>query len=381
MAIGYGVDQPRTTFSDTNLAKKVIQDSILLIDTMETPFIKAFPPGSAEEKFNITLNGKEVILIEDAHRQQSGVLSATATSDSTGLAVSDASHFKIGDVILIDAEIAWVSALATATNITVTRAVAGTQATHATGTITIVTDGQVEGKTADFGPTTSVNQPSNYKQLFEDSVKVTTSQSVLAQWGVTDELQRQRDKKVKELLVHLEKACTYEVSLRSAGSATTPGFMGSLKYFITTDGNYASTTGAITKALIDARMLACYNDGYAPDTLLANPSTIQNVLDILASTTTLKITQQEVQLGMQVESIQTQWGKLKLLASRHVNKMYAWFLSSDMVGTYEYYPWSERDLGVTGLTDAKQIWGEFSLLVAAGDVAHASLYTTATTGL
>lgn len=389
MAIGYGADQPRTTYSDTNLGKRVIADAIQMITPTDTPFLSKFPPGSANGKFNVSAGrdskGTKIEWIEDDLRATSNSLALSAGTGDTTASVGDASYFAVGDLVKVDSEYIWVSAVNASTNvITVTRNVGGTQTSHAaSATLTIVSNARVEGADTTYGPTTTVDQPYNYTQILEDGVKVTRSAQKLAQYGVTDELARQRDKKLLELWRSLEKALILEdVDLRSAGSATTARFAGSLGAFITTAGNYTTSATTITKANIDTLSKDIYLDGGNPRILMCHPQTAARIRDLLDSSSFVRVSQDESTLGMRVENVVTQYHELELLPNRHMDYDYAWLLDPDYIGVYEFDPFTEYDVPVAAdVAGALRVNGEFSLVVQHGLKAHGKLYTTLSTGL
>lgn len=389
MAIGYGADQPRTTYSDTNLGKRVIADAIQMITPTDTPFLSKFPPGSANGKFNVSAGrdskGTKIEWIEDDLRATSNSLALSAGTGDTTASVGDASYFAVGDLVKVDSEYIWVSAVNASTNvITVTRNVGGTQTSHAaSATLTIVSNARVEGADTTYGPTTTVDQPYNYTQILEDGVKVTRSAQKLAQYGVTDELARQRDKKLLELWRSLEKALILEdVDLRSAGSATTARFAGSLGAFITTAGNYTTSATTITKANIDTLSKDIYLDGGNPRILMCHPQTAARIRDLLDSSSFVRVSQDESTLGMRIENVVTQYHELELLPNRHMDYDYAWLLDPDYIGVYEFDPFTEYDVPVAAdVAGALRVNGEFSLVVQHGLKAHGKLYTTLSTGL
>lgn len=389
MAIGYGADQPRTTYSDTNLGKRVIADAIQMITPTDTPFLSKFPPGSANGKFSVSAGrdskGTKIEWIEDDLRATSNSLALSAGTGDTTASVGDASYFAVGDLVKVDSEYIWVSAVNASTNvITVTRNVGGTQTSHAaSATLTIVSNARVEGADTTYGPTTTVDQPYNYTQILEDGVKVTRSAQKLAQYGVTDELARQRDKKLLELWRSLEKALILEdVDLRSAGSATTARFAGSLGAFITTAGNYTTSATTITKANIDTLSKDIYLDGGNPRILMCHPQTAARIRDLLDSSSFVRVSQDESTLGMRVENVVTQYHELELLPNRHMDYDYAWLLDPDYIGVYEFDPFTEYDVPVAAdVAGALRVNGEFSLVVQHGLKAHGKLYTTLSTGL
>lgn len=389
MAIGYGADQPRTTYSDTNLGKRVIADAIQMITPTDTPFLSKFPPGSANGKFSVSAGrdskGTKIEWIEDDLRATSNSLALSAGTGDTTASVGDASYFAVGDLVKVDSEYIWVSAVNASTNvITVTRNVGGTQTSHAaSATLTIVSNARVEGADTTYGPTTTVDQPYNYTQILEDGVKVTRSAQKLAQYGVTDELARQRDKKLLELWRSLEKALILEdVDLRSAGSATTARFAGSLGAFITTAGNYTTSATTITKANIDTLSKDIYLDGGNPRILMCHPQTAARIRDLLDSSSFVRVSQDESTLGMRVENVVTQYHELELLPNRHMDYDYAWLLDPDYIGVYEFDPFTEYDVPMAAdVAGALRVNGEFSLVVQHGLKAHGKLYTTLSTGL
>ena len=99
-------DQPKTTYSDTTAHARVISDVIQMVDPRDTPLIARLGLNGAREKFNVTLNGYKVELLEDELDPLETVAEngSTIADDATSFGVADASIFQDGHVILIDAE-------------------------------------------------------------------------------------------------------------------------------------------------------------------------------------------------------------------------------------------------------------------------------------
>ena len=385
MAIGYGADQPRTTYTDTNLNKRVISDAISMITPTDHPFLSAFTPGGANEKFNIREIGTKIEWSEDDLRAQTTAMASTAASGATSLTVADGSYFKPYDIIQVDSQFFYVSAVTQSTNTLTVVSVGGTDATHSsTATITIITSASTEGAAAAYGPTTTVNQPYNYLQTLRDAVEVTRHQEKIAKYGVASELRRQRDKKMLELWRGLEKACLLEAAdLRAAGSATTVRLMGSLAAFITTAGNYVTSATTITKANVDTASLYCHLDGGNPDILMLHPTAANRLRDTLDSSSFVRVSQDETELGMRLGRVQTQYHDLELIANRHMSNSYGWLLESAYIGVYTGDEFFEKDTGRAqeyDLAGALEILGDYSLVVQHGDLAHSRLYTTLSGG-
>src|ERR1044072_792073 len=149
-------DQPKNSYSATVNAKRIISDSIKLIDPIATPLLVALGGfNAAESKFEIRGNGTKIEWLEDTYAAISDVANqgTTITTNTTTLTVTDASIFQDGHVIRIDSEYMVVKS-ADVTNNTLevySRSFGGTNATHVTtSTIYIVGMARLEGDDADY---------------------------------------------------------------------------------------------------------------------------------------------------------------------------------------------------------------------------------------
>jgi hypothetical protein len=366
-------DQPIYSGSDTTAHKKEITDRILLIDPVDTPFIDMIGLNSANGKFRfVGAPNTTVQWLEDTMRALSGTLSATCASDATALTVSDATDFKVGDVVLIGSEKVWVAGVDTTNNtLSVTRAFAGsTAATHATGTVTIQYVARNEAANYDTGPKTDVTVNSNYTMILEETAKVSGTHDKLAQYGIASEMDYQVNKKLKELYRFLERACFY--GLRTAGSGlTSPRSMGGLDVFIT--DNTATTAAAnLVLANLEAIILSAHLDGGKPDVILTSPTRLQTIKNLYDNSSYLRVERATNEMGMVIEALATPWGRLRITASRWCPDTRIYVLQSDLIGMYEYRPFFTQDIAIGGDWLAKEIIGEYSLVVAQ-DKAHGYL--------
>ena len=121
------------TYSQTLPQKRMVTDRIIMKDPMEIVAINALGLNN-ESKFSfVNTPGKQYEWLEDTYAPKSDTINSGAwTSDSTHtqLVMDNGAYFQIGDILLIDSEYVWVSAVSTNT-LTVTRDYGGTQATHA----------------------------------------------------------------------------------------------------------------------------------------------------------------------------------------------------------------------------------------------------------
>ena len=112
-------DQPKTTYSDTTNAVRIISNVINLIDPVDTPLLAALGGLDAgKSKFKIRGNGTMIEWLEDEYAPLSDVAAqgTTITTNTTVLTVTDASIFKVGHQIQIDSEYMVVSAVDTTNN-------------------------------------------------------------------------------------------------------------------------------------------------------------------------------------------------------------------------------------------------------------------------
>lgn len=365
-------DAPKTSYSDTTNQLRIISDVINLIDPYDTPLLNALGGlDSARGKMKVRGNGTKVEWLEDAFFPTSGTMgSSTITTNATTVTVTDGSVFKAGDVILIDSEYMWVSAVS-GEDLTVTRTFGGTNATHDSGaTISIVAQSRLEGATASFDALVDITAPYNYTSVFQKGLKITGTEMVLDQYGYGDPWIYQANKGMKEMFRKVEQSIFH--GIRAAGSASTPRGMGGLGTFIT--NNSVNAGGALAKSDIDNLMEYIALDGGNPDLLVLHPSIANDLRGLLDSSSFVRVEQSNSEFGMvPITRVNTQYGSLRMVEDRWCPLASAYVLDSSKVGLYTLRPFGWRKLGLTGDFDAAELVGELSLVVA-NDAAHGYIY-------
>lgn len=365
-------DQPKTSYSDTTNAMRVISDVINLIDPVDTPFLNAIGGlDGARNKFKVRNNGTMIEWLEDAHSPLSDVAAqgTTITTNTTTLTVTDASVFKPGHVIKIDDEYMVVSA-SDVTNNTLTvfsRSYGGTNATHATtATVSIVGVARLEGADASFSHIVDITAPYNYTQIFEEGLKIAGSEMAVDAYGYGDVWTYQANKAMPGMFRLVESALFHGV--RAAGSAVLPRSFGGLGTFIT--NNTVAAGGGIAKTHVDALAEYILLDGGNPDLFVLHPSVANDLRAILDASAFVTLTQDNTVFGMSaILGIHTQYGNLRLVESRFCPVSKAYMLDSSKVGVYSMRPFAWRKLGLLGDYEAAELVGEVSLVVA-NDAAH-----------
>ncbi len=369
-------DQPKSSYSDTTPQERVISDTILMIDPLDTPLLDAIGGlDGARSKFNLRLNGTKIEILEDemisleTTANHGGVIA----TDATTITVSDASLFKDGDVIKIDDEYMVVSG-ANVSNQQITvysRSYGGTNSTHTTtAAISVVGQARLEGDDADYRGLLQVSAPYNYTSIYQEALKVTGTAEKISQYGISNEFDHQAKKKLPDIFRRIERAIFY--GIRAAGADGSPRSFGGLEVFIT--NNKVSAGGAITKTKIDDLAEAMFADGGVPDLLVINPGPARDLKDILDTSSFVRVSQSESSLGMApVKTVTTQYGTFRILIDRWCPVAKAYALDTRKIGLYTLRPFAWKELSVSGDSHKGEVVGELSLMVA-NDKAHGYLY-------
>lgn len=369
-------DAPKTTYSDTTNAIRIISNVINLIDPVDTPLLAALGGLDAgASKFKIRGNGTMIEWLEDAYAPLTDVLvqGTTVTTNTTVFTGTDVSVLKVGHQIQIDSEYMVVSAVDTTNNTynVYSRSYGGTNATHAsTATVNIVGMARLEGAVTSFGPLVDITAPYNYTQIFQGGLYMTGTEMVVDEYGYNDAWTYQANKKIPELLRLIEKTLFHGV--RAAGSATAPRSMGGLGTFTGTT-NTVAAGGAIAKTHIDLLAEKCLLSGAMPDLFVAHPSIANDLRALLDTSSFVSLTQDNNVFGMNsIQGIRTQYGNLRIVESRWCPTGTSYMLDSKKVGMFTLRPFGWRKLGIRGDLDEGEVVGEFSFALA-NEAAHGTI--------
>ena len=366
-------DSPITTYSDTTPQKRVITDVISILDPSDAPAVDALGGlDGASGKFRfVNEKGTAVVWLEDNLGPLADALAASCTSDATTITVADASVLQPGHIINIDLEQIWVSATNTTTNvITVTRNFGGTQATHASAAaVAIIGMARLEGAESDAIAFTDRYTGTNYTQILHKEIKVTRTQSQIAQYGISDEMAYQGDKVVPELMRLLERHFYYNAAAK-AGSGTTPRAMGGVRAFVT-DNTVAGTT--LASSHFENAVKAAYEDGgEGPWFAFCAPTNYQKVKNFYDNSTYLQIPRSETTVGMVITKVVTPFGDVNLVLDRWAKTTEIPIIDPKHAGFKTFYPFTQEPLAKSGDYERSEVVGEFTLCVRQ-DKAHALL--------
>ena len=379
-------NSPYSTYTDSTPQKRVITDYIVNLDPSDAPFIEAIGGlDGASSKFRFTNKGKVVEWLEDTLTPLAGTfyLGATATSTATAVTVSTVSTlgtaFMIqpGHILSTSTELLWVSDINTSTGAaTLVRAHGGTAVTLATdATFAIVGMARLEGDESDPIGFTDISSNSNYTQIFHKELKVTGTERVIDNYGMSDPYQYQAAKSIPEMMRLVERGLQYGV--RGAGSTTTPRTMGGYPTFITdnltTGANFTTSASSVAVAMIEDALELAYNDGGGGNFVaVISPANYQALKSKYDSSSFVRYAPEQNRFGTLVDKIVTPFGDVTFVIDRWQRSDLIPFLNLDNVGMITLRPWQVEDLAKTGDYDRTQLVGEFSFCLRL-DKSHAML--------
>lgn len=217
-----------------------VADIIGIVSPHETPLLDHL--GDAKRAAISTVHE----WIEDTLLPNTGQINQAtftpAPTTATAIIVQSAARFRVGDLVRPGGtgEVMLVTAVNTGSNvITVSRAYGGTTAATLTNAMTlhILGNAALEGDDAPEARFTSRVRRQNYTQIFTASVEVSGSMQAAAAYGVADEVDYQKQERMRELLRDLENCVINGVApaANQQGSSTVRRSMNGILHAITTN--------------------------------------------------------------------------------------------------------------------------------------------------
>lgn len=187
-----------------------------------------------------------------------------ADGSGTTLTVTDAYIYQVNDLIRIEAEIVRVTAIASATTLTIVRAYAGTSgAAHSSKRAVNLGSADPENSTAPAGMTDNATRLYNYVQTFTRAVDLSNDEiAQLTTQG--NPMNAQVKRRYIEVMQKFSAAFYY--GIRYEDGTNKIHTLGGLKYFLTT--NVTNVAGALTIAAIDALVKSIVDAGGDPKVIV-----------------------------------------------------------------------------------------------------------------
>jgi hypothetical protein len=309
--------------------------------------------------------------LEDSLTPLVGTLTVSTSLTVTDLTVADAAMFQPGQILLVDSEKMWVSAVtASGSHLTVTRGYASTTtATHATTAdlIKIIGMARLEGATSEAIGFTDRTTGSNYTQIYHQEIKVSRTQNQMNQYGIAGEFDYQAAKAIPSLMRLVERNLFY--GARAAGSASVARTSGGFSTFITDNMSAAATIGQTT---LETPLYLSYQDGgTGPWIAPVSPTNMRRIKNILDSSNFVRVGLENTRLGMIVDRIMTPFGEASFLLDRWATDSEIWYVDPKNAGMLTFYPFTQEPLAKTGDFEYGEVVGEFTFLCKL-DKSHAA---------
>lgn len=197
-------DITKTNIYSTDLVgkKESVVDQLLLLNPYQTPMVNLV--GFGQSVANV-----EHIWYEDEMVNQDSTVTGAKLVTDTVIAVADLEPFRPAQIVKVVNELMLVASINTATKeLTVVRGFAGTTAAAiaAGAEIEAMFVQGDEGQDARQGRYKPRKRVSNITQIFDDTVELSGTTMAIAQWGVDNEYEKEKQKKQLELALQLEKA-------------------------------------------------------------------------------------------------------------------------------------------------------------------------------
>lgn len=367
----------QNTYVGTVPQRRVVSDRIFMADPMETAMLSALGM-SADSKFKfVNAPGTKYEWLCDTYSPTSDVLTTAGAADSTTttLVATDGSKFHVGDVILVDAEKIWVSAISTNT-LTVVRNFGGTQAVHADSSVAyIVSNARLEGANSSDSHYTQPTSMYNYSQTLHEMIEVSRTDDRIKRYGIPNLVQYEIDKKMDQLKMKLTKLPYY--GERNVGSATAARSAGGLDTFIASANKTNLSSTALTLDSIEDMVQTVWDAGGNPSLLVCGGFNKRKIVSFFEGA--VRTERSEKLGGVTIDKIQTAMGpQLDVLVDRHCPTSKVYILTPDLVSYVTIDEFFYEELGKNGDTAARgQIVGEYGFALA-NDTHHGLIYGTTT---
>ncbi len=241
-----------------------VSDIISLVSPFETPLLDHL--GDPQRSAGSTLHEwLEDSLLPNSDAINDGSITNPATE--TAFDVANGSRFRVGDQIQVigSREVMLVTGISTNT-ITVTRGYGGTTAENIANNqkLRILGNAALEGDDRPTARFTNRVRKVNYTQIFTAGVEVSGTQAAVNTIGLADELDYQKQERLRELLRDLENCVINGVAPASTpeGSSTVRRTMKGILPFVTSNvfvngtGGFPAGDGASTNLLNETQINA-----------------------------------------------------------------------------------------------------------------------------
>ncbi len=362
-----------------------VSDIIGIVSPFETPLLAHL--GDAKREALSTIHEwVEDALLPNTDQVNQGSFTPSPTTE-TEVTVDDPSKFRVGDLVRPgdSSEVMQVTGISESI-LTVTRGYGGTTAATLADnmTLTILGNPALEGDSAPAARFTSRVRKQNYTQIFTSSVSVSGSMLAARSVGIADEVDYQKQERLRELLRDLENCLINGVAPASVqqGSATVRRSMNGIINTLSTN-KYVPGSGGIpagggggnelTEAVLNAALRKIWEQSSGQiDTIVVGGAQKRRINSFISSSRAYD--SGDTKFTDLVSVYESDFGVCRVVMSRWVPGDTVLFVDSSRV---EVLPLSGRSfffkpLGATGDSVEGQLIGEYTAEVR-NENAHGKL--------
>lgn len=348
-----------------------IADLVGICSPHETPLLDALGDPARPARSTVHEWLEDALLPNSDTINDSTWVDATA---DTSFVVAHADRFRVGDQVrpVGAAEVLLVTAVNTATNtLTVVRQYGGTTAATLANaqTLSILGNAALEGDSAEAARFTTRQRQVNYTQIFTSTVEVSGSELAVRQLGVQDELDYQKQQRLRELLRDLEN-CVINGRAPAAtpeGSASVRRTMKGLNGFIATHrfapgvGGFPSDT-TLSEEHLNTALGEIWNSSSGQVDLIVVGGQQKRAINDFIGTNRRFGAESQVFTNL-VSVYESDYGVCRVILCRWVPAGTVLLLDSSRIEvlplagrSFQYKP-----LGATGDRESGQVIGEYTL--------------------
>jgi hypothetical protein len=286
----------------------------------------------------------------------------STTTTTVTVHVADGDLFHVGDVVVMDSEYVWVSAIS-GDDLTVTRGVGSTTtATHSsTVAMYIRYNARVEGADSSDSPWTEVTSGYNYSTILQKEVNVSRDDLLFPNYGISNLKNYRIDKNMDILMEQLNRLPFY--GKRIEGTSSTARSSGGFGTFITTNAT-ALSSAVLTRTHIDTEFQQIHAAGGKTDLIICDAWFQRKINDFYEGFVTTG--RSETIGGMMIKQLMHPiTGQLvNVVVDRHCPAGSAYLLDTRYVGYITVDPFFYEELAKTGDAEMGQTVGEYGFVCA-----------------
>jgi hypothetical protein len=358
------------SYSNTVNQKTMITDRIIMADPYDITAIVALGLDNASKFQFVNQPNRTYTWLEDAYpdvHDHTNEAEMTDHADTVTITVTDGDLFHVGDVVQLDDEYVWVSAIS-GQELTIVRGFgASVSATHATTTIAYIRyNARLEGAVSSDSPWTEVSSQSNYSTILHREVDITRDDMLFPRYGMSNLKEYKIDRNMDVLMEQLNRLPYF--GQFDAGSATAARSAGGLPTFVTTNAT-ALASAVLLRKHIDDELEQIYSAGGKTDLILCGPWFQRKINDFYEGF--VETVRSESIGGILIKELMhpITGSYIKVVVDRHCPSSSAFLLDTRFVGYITIDPFFYEDLAKTGDSLLGQTVGEYGF-VAAYNKAH-----------